>query len=77
MEQATNWLGLTLPLGFAMAAFGAAFGLGKAVASAMDAMGRQPEAAPRIQLAMIIGCALIEAIAIYGLVVVFVLGSKV
>ncbi len=55
-----------------LAAFGAAFGLGRAVAAAMEAMGRQPEAIGSIQLAMIIGSAFIEALAIYALVAVFV-----
>ena len=51
-------------------------GLGKAIEAAMTAMGRQPEAIGRIQTAMLIGCAFIEALTIYALVVVFVLQSK-
>ena len=61
--------------GFAMA-FAAglcALGQGKAVASAVDAMARQPGAAARIQTAMIIGLALIESLAIYVLVVAMIL----
>jgi len=69
-------LGLALPLGVGLAAFGGAFGLGNAVSSAMSAISRQPEAADKIQTAMIIGCALIEALTIYALVVVFVLSGK-
>lgn len=66
--QVVNW-----PLAFSaaalgVAALGSAFGLGRAVSAAMEAIGRQPEAAARIQTAMIIGCALIEALAIYALV---------
>ena len=48
-------------------------GQGKAVASAVDAMARQPGAAARIQTAMIIGLALIESLAIYVLVVAMIL----
>jgi F0F1-type ATP synthase membrane subunit c/vacuolar-type H+-ATPase subunit K len=40
-------------------------------------MGRQPEAAGKIQLGMIIGCALIEALTIYALVTLFVLQGKI
>ena len=61
--------------GFAMA-FAAglcALGQGKAIASAVDAMARQPGAAARIQTAMIIGLALIESLAIYVLVVAMIL----
>jgi F-type H+-transporting ATPase subunit c len=70
-------LAIFLPLGLAIAAFGSAFGLGRAVSSAMEAMGRQPEAAGKIQLGMIIGCALIEALTIYALVTLFVLQGKI
>jgi F0F1-type ATP synthase membrane subunit c/vacuolar-type H+-ATPase subunit K len=45
------------------------------VASAVDAMARQPGAAARIQTAMIIGLALIESLAIYVLVVAMILLS--
>lgn len=62
---------LGYPLGLGMAAFGAALGLGRAVSAAMEAMGRQPEAIGRIQTAMIIGCAFIEALAIYALISIF------
>ena len=69
-------LGLSLPLGLGLAAVGSAYGLGKAVSAAMEAMGRQPEAIGQIQTAMIIGCAFIEALTIYALISVFVLQGK-
>src|SRR5437867_13041504 len=47
-------------------------GQGRAVASAVDAMARQPGAAARIQTAMIIGLALIESLAIYTLVIALI-----
>ncbi|MHA1154188.1 MAG: ATP synthase F0 subunit C [Alphaproteobacteria bacterium] len=68
-------LGLA-PLGVGIAAIGSALGLGKAIGSAMEAMGRQPEAIPQIQVAMIIGCAFIEALTIYALLVVILLMDK-
>jgi F-type H+-transporting ATPase subunit c len=68
-----NLLGLGLPLGVGFAAMGSGVGLGLAVSHAMDAIARQPEATPKIQVNMIIGCALIEALTIYALVVVFLL----
>ena len=70
-------LRLALPLGLGLAALGSGLGLGKAVAGAMEAMGRQPEAAGKIQVAMVIGCAFIEALTIYALVTVFVLQGKI
>jgi len=71
-----NTLGLGLPLGVGLAAIGSGLGLGKAVAGAMEAMGRQPEAAGKIQVGMVIGAAFIEALTIYALVTVFVLQGK-
>lgn len=35
----------------------------------MDAIARQPEAADKIQSSLLIGCALAEATAVYGLVI--------
>lgn len=69
-------LALALPLGLSLAACGSAFALGKTVASAMDATGRQPEASGKILINMTIGCAFIEAITIYVLVFAFVLSGK-
>ncbi|HET6350457.1 MAG TPA: ATP synthase F0 subunit C, partial [Candidatus Krumholzibacteria bacterium] len=44
---------------------------------AMEAIGRQPEASGKIQTAMIIGAALIEALTIYALATVFLLMGKI
>jgi len=74
--DAGTFLGLSLPLGVGFAAIGSGIGLGNAVGHAMDAIARQPEATSKIQLNMIIGCALIEALTIYALVVVFIMKSS-
>lgn len=70
-------LSLSLPISVGIAAIGSGLGLGRAVGSAMEAIGRQPEAAGKIQTAMIIGAALIEALTIYALVVFFILSGKI
>ncbi|HZX48641.1 MAG TPA: ATP synthase F0 subunit C [Nitrospirota bacterium] len=70
-------LGFTLPIGVGIAAIGSALGLGRAVGSAMEAMGRQPEAAGKIQTAMVIGAAFIEALTIYALLTVLILQGKI
>jgi F-type H+-transporting ATPase subunit c len=59
------------------AAFGAALGQGRAVAAAMESIGRNPASADRIQTPMIIGVAFIEALAIYALVIAFFLQGKI
>ena len=65
-------IALAYPLGLGLAAIGAALGLGNAVGKAMEAIGRQPEAAGKIQINMILGCAFIEALAIYALISPFI-----
>ena len=69
-------LALALPIGLGLAALGSGIGLGRAVGSAMDAIGRQTEASNKILINMTIGCAFIEAITIYALVYAFVLAGK-
>ena len=73
----TSMLAWSLPMGVGLAAVGSAYGLGRAVSAAMEAIGRQPEASGKIQTAMIIGCALIEALTIYALVVFFMMFGKI
>ncbi len=70
-------LAIFLPLSLGIAAFGSAMGLGRAVGSAMDATARQPEASGKILVNMMAGCALIEALTLYVLLIVFVLSGKI
>ncbi|MCX5686326.1 MAG: ATP synthase F0 subunit C [Candidatus Omnitrophica bacterium] len=70
-------LAFGLPLGLGIAAFGSAIALGKAVAAAMEATGRQPEAATKILINMATGCAFIEALTIYALLFVFGISGKI
>lgn len=52
---------------------GPALGIGLAVRGAMDALGRNPEAAGDIRTTMIIGAALAEAVAIYAFVIAIII----
>jgi F-type H+-transporting ATPase subunit c len=56
-------------IGAGLAVIGAGLGIGKIGGSAMEAIARQPEAAGKIQTAMIIAAALIEGVALFGVVV--------
>ena len=56
-------------VGAGLVVIGAGIGLGKIGGSAMDAIARQPEASGKIQTAMIIAAALIEGVALFGVVV--------
>ena len=55
-------------IGAGLVVIGAGLGLGKIGASAMDAIARQPEAAGKIQTAMIIIAALLEGLAFAALI---------
>ncbi|MBQ4231665.1 MAG: ATP synthase F0 subunit C [Lachnospiraceae bacterium] len=48
---------------------GAGVGIGIATSKATESIARQPEAAGSINSALILGCALAEATAIYGFVI--------
>ena len=48
---------------------GAGIGIGMATSKAVDAIARQPEADGKITKALLLGCALAEATAIYGFVI--------
>ena len=74
MSTPQGILALALPFSLALAAMASAFGLGRAVSAAMEAIARQPEASQKVQGAMIIGCGFIEALTIYALIVVTLFG---
>lgn len=50
-----------------------AFAIGWLAGKGLEAIGRNPEAAPKIQTAMILAIAFAEAIAIYALVVALII----
>ena len=62
--------------GAALTVIGGAFGIGKIAAAAMEASGRQPEAAGDIRTSMIIAAALIEGISLFALVICILLALK-
>lgn len=54
-----------------------ALGQGKAAASAMEAIARQPDAAGNIRSTLIVAMALMEALTIYGLLIAFMILAKI
>jgi F-type H+-transporting ATPase subunit c len=56
-------------LAMGLGSLGPALAIGMIVSSALQSIGRNPEAGSQIQTAMILGVAFAEAIAIYALVV--------
>ena len=55
----------------AVGAFVPAFSIGWIGSKAMESIGRNPEAAGKILVPMLLACAFAEAIAIYALVIAF------
>lgn len=55
----------------AIGGIGPAFAIGKIGSKAMESIGRNPEAAGKILVPMLLAAAFAEAIAIYALVVAF------
>jgi F-type H+-transporting ATPase subunit c len=64
---------IAMAVAAAIGVFGPAIGIGMLVSKALEAIGRNPEAAPKIQATMFIGVAFVEALAIFALVVAFVI----
>lgn len=69
-EAAKN---LAAAIAIGLGAIGPALGIGKLAASAMEAIGRNPEATSKVQTAMILATAFTEAIAIYALVMALII----
>lgn len=64
---------LAMAIAAGIGVFGPGIGIGLLVAKALEAIGRNPEAAGRIQATMFIGIAFVEALAIFAIVVAFVI----
>lgn len=69
-----GWVGAGLAIG--LGTIGPGLGLGNGVGKAMEAIGRNPEAEPRIKNNMIVGLAFTEALSIYALLIALVLAFK-
>ena|SRR3990167_1924142 len=78
-ENNTAISGIAIAAGLAIgiAAFGGALGQGRAAASALEGIARNPGAASKVQTPMIIALALIESLVIYSLVIAFLLQGRI
>jgi F-type H+-transporting ATPase subunit c len=73
MDQIENISVLAAAIAVSFGAIGPALAEGRAVAAAMDAIARQPEAANVLSRTLFVGLAMIETMAIYCLVVALLL----
>ena len=72
-EILINTQDLAAAFAIAVGAIGPGIGIGIIAGMAVSAIGRNPEAANKIQTNMILGLAFAEAIAIYALVVALII----
>ena len=74
----TYFAALVIAVGFGLpvAVLSAAIGQSKVGVAAMEGIARQPEAAGKIQIAMMIALGFIESLVIYALVMFFMLAPK-
>jgi F-type H+-transporting ATPase subunit c len=68
----TNWIAIASGFSMAIAAAGCALGMGRAIGSATEGMARNPGASDAIRGALILGLVLIESLALYVIVIIFV-----
>ena len=64
-------------IAIALSTIGPAIGQGMTAKAAMESIARQPDAAKDIRSTLIISMALMEALTIYGLLIAFMLVSKI
>ncbi len=71
MDEGLQYIAMGLAIG--LGAIGPGVGIGILVSKALEAVGRNPEAANKVQAMMILGIVFAEAIAIYALVVALII----
>lgn len=71
-----NLAHLAAGLAIALGMLGPGLGLGNAVGKAVEAIGRNPEAQPKIQGTMVLGLAFIEFLGLLVFVVAFLLQNR-
>jgi len=70
-------IALAAAIAIGLSTVGPGIGQGIAASRAMDGIARQPEMAGYIRTTMILALALMEALAIYGLLIAFMLMGKI
>lgn len=75
-EYSAAWGLFGAGLGAGLAVIGAGIGIGRLAGQAMDGMARQPEMAGRIQTGALIFAALVEGVALFAVVISFMIQGK-
>lgn len=77
MQNTNIWYAIAAAITMSITSAVGALSQSKAAATALEAIGRNPGAASKIQTPMIIALALIESLVIYGLLIAFFLQGKI
>lgn len=64
---------IAMALAAGIGVLGPSIGIGILVSKALEAIGRNPEASGKIQSTMVLGIVFVEALAIFALVVAFII----
>ena len=72
----TGMFGSIAAIGAGLAVLGAGLGIGRIGGSAVEGIARNPEASGKITTTMIIAAALIEGVALFGVVIGLLGGAK-
>lgn len=73
----TAIIAIAAAIAIAVSTIAPAIGQGMTASKAMEAIARQPEAAKDIRSTLILSLGLMEALTIYGLLIAFMLISKI
>lgn len=71
-EANHHWVAISAGFSMAIASAGCGIAQAKAVAAAAEGMARNPGASAAIRFALLLGLVLIESLALYTLVIIFV-----
>jgi len=71
-DATRHWVAITAGFSMAIASAGCGLAQARAVAAAAEGMARNPSASAAIRFALLLGLVLIESLALYTLVIIFV-----
>ena len=75
--HAQGLMAIGLGLGLGLAAFGGAFGQGRAASAALEGIARNPNASDKVFVPMILGLVFIESLVLFTWVMMYLLLGKI
>ena len=72
-NDAMGWIAIAVAFGIGLAAFGGALGQSKAAAAALEGISRNPNAADKVFVPMLLGLAFIESLVLFTWVLMFLM----